>query len=549
MSDVMYPAVPRNIIPPPPPPPPPVTCDDDARCLITIITNDQKGADGQLKAFGKEAWLDEMGFQSQTQAKVFSGDFDTIATPTIDALVRYLTSGLRDSSSALVYGIHPRLRGKIGTRKNGVGIARTKENFPRRKGRPGALNLDLDDQPDRGIRMPDVHELDAVVSARVPWWSGVRRAYLPSASAGIRMPDGSPASHKRGQRCLMLIDDSSRAKELGQQVVAALYEAGYGKVVVNVGSKNVSRLWRCLPDDTVWDANKPDFGFGARLYGGLIQVREPIFFDGAPMLRTAVVPAGNPLAAFKASPAGRQMWNAVEADFQAERAKVRGAFVATEVARLGITPHAAARLFDLANADKPELADDWVIYLDANTTVTSAEIQADEEKYEKGVACCDPVEPEYDNWRQVAKIHAGKGQKKRIVITSWAHGGEDGSRPRTYLLRPYTLTEQANRAFGGPATMPLPGGGAPVPPPPPPPRGVGAPPPVDFKAAFEAMRQKKTLEGVIDVQPVLLAIAASNVGRSVQETQLLEIKRETDIGGKPTVRTAGASAMDQSSGC
>jgi P4 family phage/plasmid primase-like protien len=476
MSGVLYPAPFGNINPPPPPPPPPrpVTSDDDARCLVTVITNDKP------EPFGKVAWIDDGIFRTQTQASVYSGDFDTIATPTVDALVRYLTSGLRDSTSALVYGIHPGLRGKIGLRDGDGCIRRTNENFPRRKGRPGFLNFDFDDQPDRGIRIPDVHTLDAILSRLVPWWSGVRRAYLPSASAGIRMPDGSPASHKRGQRCLMLIDDSSRAKELGRQVVAALYAAGYGKVIVNVGTKSVSHLWRSLADETVWDDSKPDFGFGAKLYGGLTQVREPVFFDGVPMLATALVPAGDHLAAFKASPAGRQMWNAVEAEFQAERAKVRGAFVATEVARLGITPHAAARLFDLANADKPELADDWVIYLDANTTVTSADIQANPEKYD-GRKCCDPVEPEYDNWRQVAKIYAGKEQKRRIVINSWAHGGDGGDRAKSYLLRPYTLTEQANRAFGGPATMPQPGAGVPVPPPPPPPpqagRAMPVPPP------------------------------------------------------------------------
>jgi hypothetical protein len=251
-----------------------------SRCQLSLLTNLKLGPDGTPEPFGKVFWIDEAGkVHSETRASVVRASFVTMEVDGLDGLAELMLSPQVNTSSCLIYGVHPTLTS--GVIDSQEGIRRTDENFPRRAGELGIFHLDLDDQPERGLYTPDTVEgVEALLREVVPWLAAERHFYLPSSSSGVARADGTPVSPKHGWRVYFLIDNSAEAARVGHEVVSCFFQAGLGKVCVNVSeAHSVSRLWRCVVDDSIWSPSKPDFCFGARiLTPGLVQRRAATWF-------------------------------------------------------------------------------------------------------------------------------------------------------------------------------------------------------------------------------------------------------------------------------
>jgi hypothetical protein len=254
----------------------------DINCVssqVTLLTNLKLGADGLPDPFGKVVWLDSNNcFHSETRASVVTASFVTMNLQGLQGAADLMTGGHVNSGSCLIYGVHPtQTAGIIDSRG---GIRRIDENFPRRVGFPGIFQLDFDDQPERGLFVPPLDELESLLMRLCPWLAGQEHFAIPSSSSGIRLADGSRTSSKNGWRFVFEIEDSSLAAMAGQEVVASFFRAGLGKVVINETPLSVSRLWRCIVDESVWSPSKPDFCFGAKiLTEGLYQERTPVWFN------------------------------------------------------------------------------------------------------------------------------------------------------------------------------------------------------------------------------------------------------------------------------
>jgi hypothetical protein len=249
-------------------------------CQLSLLTSLKLGPDGRPEPFGKVFRIDETGaVHSETHASVVRASFVRMEVQGLEGLAELMLSPQVDTSSCLIYGVHPTLTNGVIDSQDG--IRRTDENFPRRAGFPGIFHLDLDDQPERGLYTPDTVEgVEALLRDAVPWLMTARHFYLPSSSSGVVRADGTPVSPKNGWRAYFMLDDSAQAPRVGHEVVAAMFRAGHGKVVVNVSEgRSVARLWRCVVDDSVWSPSKPDFCFGARiLTPGLAQRRAATWF-------------------------------------------------------------------------------------------------------------------------------------------------------------------------------------------------------------------------------------------------------------------------------
>ena len=425
---------------------PVVTPVETPRVHFTIIRN-AKFIGNDRQPFGKIAWQGDNGvLQSRTEEMVYEGEYATFFVTTIEEFSVVITGGAYNGTHALVYGVNRKsYNGFIKTVDNHANneYRRTNDNFPRLVGQPAPFHFDIDDQRDRGIApCLTAEEADARAVRAASWLAPVRRFWVPSASSGILFPDGRRASSKWGWRCYLLIDDSSQAQRIGEEAMVGAFAAGDAVLWLNPTTLTCGRLLRTLFDESVWKDSQPDFGFGATLYGELKQLRPVTWFGHEPMLRAADVPDTGGMKAFRKGVACKALYEATETEYQAIRATKRGEYVAAAVGR-GVSVEAAERQHDAASVGV-ELQDDWPIFFAPNDFVTVGAILADPASFHERL-CCDPLDPEYNGWRTVAKI---KVHHERVRISSFAHTGGEA---RWFDLRAWTVPELVHAAFKGQA--------------------------------------------------------------------------------------------------
>ncbi len=116
-----------------------------------------------------------------------------------------------------------------------------------------------------------------------------------------------------------------------------------------------------------------------------------------------------------------------------EMARVREDYVTQRVSQMaeaeGITTEAATAAINAAMSGQMLLAE-FILYV-GKEPVTVAEILSDPAKWH-GKACCDPLEPDYNHGRSVAKIYSNQGQP---LVHSFAHsGGDQGTKYKMTAL-------------------------------------------------------------------------------------------------------------------
>lgn len=154
------------------------------------------------------------------------------------------------------------------------------------------------------------------------------------------------------------------------------------------------------------------------------------------VLIAADCPNTGGLKAFKETAEGRAMLEATAELYAAERARVRGDFIRGRVGA-GMAAQAAGLIFDAV--ERGELADDWVVMFHGGDNAAAiADIRREPESYD-GMDCCDPAEPDYRGWANVAQI---RFHNDMVRIVTQAHGG-----PHWYTTRPYTADDAEAKAW------------------------------------------------------------------------------------------------------
>ena len=297
-------------------------------------------------------------------------------------------------------------------------IARDAEHFKFSKGR-GVLMLDID-QPKDGSTPMKSKSFDAMLCDLLPWWSGIARAYRPSASAFIFAPDGTRLTGAGSLRCYAICNLAEDIPFVGLAILDAIWKAGHGRIEF---SANGSMLLRGPVDAAVWQGERLDFAGRPVLHDGLVQKRFPtLFFEGSDIDTEAAI-AGGPGRITQA------VWKTQSAEVQAalaaakpEEHKRRVSYVEKRSEadiRAGADPERVKRQRLAALGNGALSPSDQILFADG-TSVTVADILEDAERY-NGLRCADPEDSSYANDRRIAVLYSNNGWPR---IFSHAHGGQ-----------------------------------------------------------------------------------------------------------------------------
>jgi hypothetical protein len=335
-----------------------------------------------------------------------------------------------------IYGVRPdreEANGVIAT-KNAIkklkkagkkAIARTKENFPWRRG-PSIMLIDIDAFEGADLT-PKL--IDHVFCKVIPWWAKVKRFYVPSASSNI-FSNGKLVSKKNGYHIYIIVDDGAKIPAIGNEIFIRLVEAGYGYHWTATDGKLQVRTWIDLK---VYSPNHPDFAFGGHIPEGqdLEQRRDVVWFGSAPMLVPAGLGRNNFKEWYRDSEIVKKILNSRQAredsDRNYKKHREEHVPIAEKLAlAAGRDPSRVAGAYDLARQMRADgvypLHEDFVLYGTVNGKYgpfTVADVFADLKKYD-GIAIDDPSEPgKGDNKTRLYTL----GQRSAPAINTFAHGG------------------------------------------------------------------------------------------------------------------------------
>jgi hypothetical protein len=316
-------------------------------------------------------------------------------------------------------------------------LTRTKKHFAFLFGQKGIIILDYDPPAGKEALTRDqlwsllVATIPELRSAGVVWWcSGSSHIY----SGDVEMQG------LRGQRLYIMVNDISDTERVCDILAKRLWAAGHGYIAI---SKSGKRLIRSVFDAAMAEAARMDYIGGATCHAPLEQRRgEPVVLSAGSWLNTREVVKDLTAveeAAYmamvqdaKAKVAGEA--RLVEEAWKAEHLKAM-------VAKLSNTmPHEQAAEFaemTVAAATKGLLLSEFGVRLADGNTVTVGHILDNRERY-NGALTCDPLEPEYANYKVTGKLFLYGAVP---TLNSFAHGGV------VYHLRrqPHRLYAQRGR--------------------------------------------------------------------------------------------------------
>lgn len=298
-------------------------------------------------------------------------------------------------------------------------ISRTKEHWRYEPGKPGIVMLDFDPRPN-GQALDRDTWLSQLYAAG-PTLQCTEKLWRPSTSSLIYDRSGNELVGVAGQRLYLVAADASDIPRAGKALFERLWLAGHGHIEI---SEAVSLLVRAPVDRAVFSPERLDFVSGAVCRDGLRQGDLTCkFLDGAPLLDTK-------MALPDLSPAEREQYDrlvaAAKDAARPEAERVRAAYTEGRVQELverGV-PESDARPTVAAALEGGLLGPVFLLKFDRHGSVAVSDVLANLKRYD-GATLADPLEPEYNGGRNVARLYANDGKP---VIHSFAHGG------KTYFL-------------------------------------------------------------------------------------------------------------------
>ena len=386
---------------------------------FTVLTTDN----GILT---KEVSLGEDGEARKTSTPNFSGGSYQIVS--VESLNDFLAARRSlKSDQALMYStpINGTQSGVITTKKrrSAKKLSRSKDCFAHPSG-SAILAVDYDSRS--GTKPLTRQQLITCLTEAIPDLRKTQLLWATSAGSCIHdAVTGKRHFGVRGQRVYILVKDGRDINRALRALAERLWLAGHGWIKV---SKSGAKLKRTLVDLALANPVQPDFAAGAVCYYPFEQrSQQKLIGAGGPLDTGTAIPAlrlreRNLLdkiykaaddAAEDESRAARALWLVNYSERAVQHAVAAGR-VLTDAEIEEIRNNAVAAI------DSGFLAGDFLVTLEDRTEVTVAEILDNPTHYHEAL-CCDPLEPEYDNYRVVGKIFVGDSSS---CIHSYAHGGQ-----------------------------------------------------------------------------------------------------------------------------
>lgn len=362
-----------------------------------------------------------------------------------------LAAILRDltPAKALAYGVPPAGASRILTRKAFEEAGRPDGYTTRTNDRftwpteGGVLMLDHDPSDDAPAL--DRPALVAALRKTAPGLADAALLWLPSSSSCIWQGD-TELRGIGGQRLWALVAEAADIPRAGRALVDRLWLAGLGRFEVSASG---ALLERTLIDASVWQASRLDFAGGAACFDGLDQRRgDPVRIEGAVEVidTKAALPDLTPAERAKLA----EIKAAARKAADPEAAETREGWVAARVAEMtdkcADDPDAIERAGHAARRalEHGVLAGDYILHVEVAGRVEPVSVGTilDDRLRWHGLACRDPIEPDYDGGRLVGRLYL---MQARPVLHSFAHGGA------TYRLHRAPATIQILAGFTGQA--------------------------------------------------------------------------------------------------
>jgi hypothetical protein len=352
-----------------------------------------------------------------------TGTFITLSINHIDELPAVLANIKK--FECLAYGVcSVQLEGGIVSQDKARpgDITRTKEHFHYKPGCPALFMVDGDTAPGKPTRSRD--EWLALLYEACPDLAKTARVWRASTSSYIYDKAGRELRGLTGQRLYVAVVDGADISRAGEALFKRLWLKGHGHIEI---SKAGSFLKRAPVDAAVFSPERLDFVAGAVCRDGLRQGDlTPLYVEGEFLLDTRVaLPDLTP----GEDAEYQHRVEAAKAAMRGEAEEARESYIDTrsdEIASSrGIPKEEARRVVEAAISEKADLYPDFLLKLDRHGWVSVGDVLADLKRYD-GATLADPLEPDYNGGRNVAKFYTNKGKP---VIHSFAHGG------KTYFLR------------------------------------------------------------------------------------------------------------------
>lgn len=386
---------------------------------------------------GKKAYVEDGRIERSPEGKRHPDRFEVVAADSARGLAD-LVRGLRPHQ-LVVAGV-PRNGATSGeivlkaNRRDGE-VALSKDDFAWPDG-PGVLMLDFDRKDEsEGWRpgLPDDQKssVDAIEAVAPGLLDGF--VIAPSSSSHLSA-EGAEPTGLRGFHILAGVVDASDIPRAGKVLAARLVLAGFGYAFVSkAGHVEV----RTLVDEKVWGPQHPLFLGGVQCVGGVSQRRGIGVRDGGLADTAVVLPDLTEEERVQFEATCRQLVGSAGPLSERRRGEWARGRVEEMVAR-GVARDMAERRVRSAaasvgqsTADGYRILDEHAEILTARGYTTVGEVLANPAEW-AGVACADPLEPDYGTGVGQAKIFVDGDS---AYIHSFCHG-EWG-----YLLRRSAASE------------------------------------------------------------------------------------------------------------
>jgi hypothetical protein len=395
---------------------------DDFRQAIqscfTVITSEKPTVLSKRYVLGPDGNL-----VKTTSAQMMQGRAQVVNVDSLEGLAKAL-AGLTPSQ-AVTYGIPPEPECRIYSKneyyergKPAGSYARTKEHF---KWPEGAGIMFNDYDPRAGGAALSRDALVKIIREAVPGLADASMLWWTSSSSHI-CNGKDDLTGQKGQRLYWLVLDARDIPRAAKAIQTYLWANDHGYIFV---SRSGSTLLRSTLDANVYQSNRLDFAGGAACKAPLEQRRgEPVIIPGKVQFIDTLkaIPDPDPETVARAqenmakakdaarpeADAAKELWiddQVMHISDDEEREQARG------VVRRAV--------------EQSVLSGDFRIHLADKSTVLVGDVLDNMEKFH-GALTCDPLEPDYNCWKQTGKLLLYGGAP---VLYSHAHGG------RTFKLR------------------------------------------------------------------------------------------------------------------
>ncbi|MBO1520641.1 hypothetical protein [Oceanisphaera pacifica] len=366
--------------------------------------------------FTKKYWLDDGELKSKPAANMSAGSVEVKHVSGATEFAELVKSLNHDQ--ALCFGRIEKDAAKVLSKKRFAEtgepldtVTRSLEYFTFPKA-AGVLVLDYD--PQEGTEPLTKEQWLAALYKACPALERAGAVYWVSSSSHIYEGE-TERRGVSGQRLWVMVQDASDITRAGKALYQRLWLAGHGYFEISRAARFLSRT---IIDESVWNANGLDFASGADCEAPLRQLRgEPEVIDGVSFDTTVIKDlTGSELEALA------EMKEEYKKELQPKVEEAHAEYIKEIVRKIPDSQGRNDAREQIARAlNDNVLTGNFEILLADRRAVTIGQMLDNPSEYHLAKTL-DPLEPEYDNYKQTGILYLIGG---RPNLYSHAHGGQN----------------------------------------------------------------------------------------------------------------------------